>query len=199
MGVHDFPYGNIDNDPFMDVSIGRLVGKNQASLFLITSRISTYEHLRDSLWDENAAIVGDLQQALYVMSPVFENVGFVTDRLKNDQIPSTMERAAIYHNAHSSYNVLGGFFNSWSQTLLAPAVVTSSGCSPAGIDRAGPDRAVALHLLHQGAVAFLGAPHNAVTRGKLTHQAFWKAVIEGKTIGEAFTEAMNNWIVVVEE
>jgi len=69
----------------------------------------------------------------------------------------------------------------------------------AGIDRAGPDRAVALHLLHQGAVAFLGAPHNAVTRGKLTHQAFWKAVIEGKTIGEAFTEAMNNWIVVVEE
>merc|ERR1712232_193132 len=110
-----------------------------------------------------------------------------------------LEKAAIVHNAHSWYTVLGGFLSSSSSTLLAPAVVTSSGCSTAGIDRSGPYGSVALHLLHQGAVSFMGAPHNAVTRGKLTHHAFWDAMLRGQTLGNAFAEAINDWVVVLEE
>jgi len=45
----------------------------------------------------------------------------------------------------------------------------------------------------------MGAPHNAVTRQKFTHHAFWNALLRGETLGAAFTEAMNDWVVVVQE
>jgi hypothetical protein len=197
--VHDWPYADLDSDPFLDIAVGRLVAKNLASLSLVVSRISTYEQLRDGNWDSNYAIAGDLQEAMYVFTPAFSNVGFKEERLPQQQDTGVLEKAAIVHNAHSSYTSLGGFFGTWSQTLLAPAVVTSSGCSTAGIDRSGPDASVALHMLHQGAVSFMGAPHNAVTRSKLTHHAFWDALLRGETLGNAFAESINDWMVIVEE
>jgi hypothetical protein len=41
----------------------------------------------------NSAIAGDLQQAMYVMSPAFTNVGFREERLANGNAPS-LEKSA---------------------------------------------------------------------------------------------------------
>jgi len=198
--IHDAPYANLDSDPFLDLALGRLVAKDLASMSLIVSRIATYEHLSGD-WQTKSAIAGDLQQAMYVMTPVLANVGFEEERLSSQDVSDTriLDKSAIIHHAHSNPSILGGFYSAWSDTLLAPAVVTSSGCATAGIDVGGPESSVALHLLHQGAVSFMGAPFNAVTRSKLTHHAFWDAVLRGEALGKAFADAVNDWMVVVEE
>ena len=42
--VSDLPYGDIDDDPFLDIAIGRIVGDTFPELSNLATRTSTYEH-----------------------------------------------------------------------------------------------------------------------------------------------------------
>jgi hypothetical protein len=86
-----------------------------------------------------------------------------------------------------------------TSTLLAPALVTSEGCSTASLDQDPEHRSVATRLLKNGAVAFVGNTRRGVAQQSLYNSAFMNAVLAGKTIGEAQQHALNQVTLAVLE
>lgn len=152
----DTHYGNMDDDTFMEIAVGRLVANNFSEASLITSRISTYDTLKDGNWEKRSAEMGDWGAWAY--SSMLENSGFSLDDLKgtlyNNAPP--LEYGVILHGAHSSWQQLGGALQAPNgiTTLLAPAFVMSLGCSTLKLDE--PGWQISKDLLRQGAVGFMG-------------------------------------------
>jgi hypothetical protein len=84
-----------------------------------------------------------------------------------------------------------------SRVLLAPCLVESAGCSPASLDQDTEHRSVALRLLRNGAVAFVGNVRRAVAQHELYRSEFWNAALAGKSLGHANRDAQNRVLVAV--
>ena len=70
------------------------------------------------------------------------------------------------------------------------------GCSVAGMDQVlETQRTRVDHVLGSGAVAFIGASRNAIAENTYMHVAFWNELFEGRTIGEAYREGVNDFLV----
>jgi hypothetical protein len=194
----DAPYVEVDDDPFADTAIGRLVANNLVEGSLLTSRISTYDLLIDDKMRTGVAFTGSWYSP--EVEPALENVGF-DDRVwyQKDEIDAlrALNVSAIVHSDHSACWALGNAFDLNTTTLLAPSVITSNGCATAGIDTGGPDESVATHLLYLGAVAYLGGPRNVTSQTTQAIVAFWNEVTAGATMGQAFQRGYNSLAVNV--
>ena len=194
----DAPYVEVDNDPFADTAVGRLVANNLVQGSLLTSRIATYDLLIDDKMRSGVAFTGTWYSP--EVEPALENVGF-DDRVwyQKDEIDAlrALNVSAIVHSDHSACWALGNAFDLKTTTLLAPSVITSNGCATAGIDTGGPNESVATHLLHLGAVAYLGGPRNVTSQTTQAIVAFWNEVTAGATVGQAFQHGYNSLAVNV--
>ncbi len=195
--VSDFPYADIDPDPFADISIGRIVAHDIQDASLLVSRISTYEQLEDGHWDQHFIETG--RWGYDELRALFENVGFgAPEHLSKEEIKSssTIEAAAILHKDHSYTTNLGHAFDLQSEALLAPSVVMSNGCRVAGMDLVGPDdQSIVTHLIGRGAVAFVGASRDSTARNTLIQVSMWNQVLAGRSIGHAFKDGWNEMLV----
>jgi len=69
----------------------------------------------------------------------------------------------------------------------------SRGCSVAGIDLVPVGTpTVPGKMLGRGAVAFIGAPRNSIAGNTVTEVAFFNALLQGETLGQAMRSAFNN-------
>ena len=79
--------------------------------------------------------------------------------------------------------------------LLSPCLVETGGCSPAALDSDPEHRSVALRLLRNGAVGFVGSVRRAVAQHELYRTEFWNAVLAGQSLGQANRHALNRAMV----
>jgi hypothetical protein len=195
--VSDLPYAEVDDDPFVDIALGRVIATNLQEGSLVATRIANYELLVDGVWDRQFVETG--LWGFDELRATMLNVGFGSpDHPTQSEIEAmeSLEVSAILHKDHSYCSVLGHAFDTSTPTLLAPAVVSSMGCSVGAIDLVlEGDVSIVGHLLHQGAVAFLGASRNAIAENTLIDVSFWNYVLDRQRIGTAFRGAVNDMIV----
>jgi len=86
---------------------------------------------------------------------------------------------------------LGSSYSQDSMVLLAPCIVETGGCSPASLDQDPEHRSVALRLLRNGAIAFVGDVRRTVAQHELYRNEFWNAVLAGASLGSAHRSALN--------
>ena len=195
--VSDLPYGEVDDDPFLDVAIGRIVGDTVAELSNLATRSASYELLLDGSW-ENHFIESGLWGFDELRASMM-NVGYAApEHLSAAEIDaeSSLEVGAILHKDHSYCQVLGNAFDLQTTTLYAPAVVLSRGCSVGGIDLLPEDqRSIVDHMLGSGAVAFVGASRNAIAQNTLAEVSMWNHMLTGQSLGRSFRAGINDMIV----
>jgi hypothetical protein len=195
--VSDLPYGETDEDSFLDISIGRIAADTAWESGNLAARSVAYDLLQDGHWEHRAVEAG--LWGFDELRDLFLNVGFDTpEHLSLAEISerSSLEVGAFLHKDHSGCWVLGNGFELDTATLLAPAVVVSRGCSVAGIDQlATSERSIVDHLLGSGAVAFVGASRNSIAQNTIIEVSMWNAVLSGSSLGDAFRSAINEAMV----
>ncbi len=206
----DYLYGNIDEDPFVEIGVARLVGENVSLATLYASRVITYERLSDGLWRKS------IGQARWENTywPLFRNYGFenqyhhdkkdlgwliepgpdvkgkrVSGIVKDSPLTTV---AAITHTSHSNWKALGQTYNWNSTVLLAPTLVESSGCLTCTLDRDEANKTVVARLMRNGAVGYVGNIRPGIGHQEHLRVAFWNAVLKGETIGKAHLSSQNS-------
>eukprot|EP00929_Paragymnodinium_shiwhaense_P065936 TRINITY_DN33033_c0_g1_i1.p1 TRINITY_DN33033_c0_g1~~TRINITY_DN33033_c0_g1_i1.p1 ORF type:complete len:732 (-),score=117.91 TRINITY_DN33033_c0_g1_i1:179-2374(-) len=191
----DAPYADLDEDIFLDTACGRIVARHLSSGSLLVSRIGNYFYAREEKSLRWFATSGLLKTAVYNIVPAMTNGGFESTVVSRSMANFTkrLRVAALIHADHSDANGLGDSFSANSTMLFSPMMVTSAGCSTAGLGKLeDPMSSIVLTFLHYGAIGFVGGPRNNVTASGSVHGAFWNAVVQGKSIGEAFQEGWND-------
>lgn len=211
----DLVYADVDEDPFADIGVSRVIGENAMFATLFASRVLTYDSLLDPSWMNRAC------QARWenTYGSNFKNYGFDASyqHTKEDLKPvadqsngngakrkSTFEQdsplaecAALAHMDHSWWRDLGHTLDWNANVLLAPVVVESGGCSTASLDREPDGHSVVTRLLRLGAVSFCGNTREGIAASELQRQEFWNAMLAGETIGRARRRCMNSQLVAV--
>lgn len=194
----DLTYGNVDADPFLELAVGRFVAEDGAAGTLLAARSLAYEELLTS------DVAGRFAMAEWerMCAPSFANVGFAPPAVHAGEKPFEQDSplasvAVLVHNAHSSWFQLGATYAHDSGVLLAPCLVESAGCSPASLDQDPECRSVALRLLRNGAIAFVGNVRRAVAQQELYRSEFWNAILAGKSLGQANRCAQNRALVAM--
>jgi len=195
--VSDLPYGQVDNDEFLDIAVGRIVGDTVQELTTSATRNSLYNFIVDDSWSKKF-VEGGLW-GFDELRDLMINVGFETPEHLSEEDIASLERidaAAILHKDHSYCQVLGHAFDISTTTLLSPAVVLSRGCSVGGIDLLqSHQRSIVEHMFGLGAVAFVGASRNSIAYNTIIEVSMWNQMIAGKPIGQAFQHGINDAIV----
>jgi hypothetical protein len=214
----DLDYANVDDDPFPDIAIGRIMAADVFDATLLTSRISTYEQLFDGAWEKAMVEVGGQWDAAYQHALV-ANYGFGSTNLIGTLAPTQpLEAAIIAHNDHSSHHTLGGAFELASTNVLAPAFIGSHGCATAAIDfetieeshdeatgwknaDQGAGKLIVTHLFKLGAVAFLGSTRSETGPGKMRLSAAMNALLAGEPLGRCYMAGVDTmtWHDVADE
>ena len=195
--VSDLPYGQTDDDDFIDVSIGRVVGDTPEELSVIATRTAQYDRLRDGHWERRIVEAG--LWGFDELRSINENVQFDDSiHLSEEEIGTagSLEIGAFLHKDHSYCQVLGHAVDVATPTLFAPAITVSRGCSVGGMDLLRDDqRSIVDHLFGQGVVAFVGAARNAIAYNTIIEVSLWNQLIAGHTLGQAFKHGVNDAIV----
>ena len=195
--VSDLPYGEIDEDPFLDLAIGRLVGDTVEELSVIATRTSMYENLMDGTWERNFVESG--LWGFDELRSITLNVGFeAPQHLSQGEIDASrsLEIGAFLHKDHSYCQVLGNAVDVDTTTLFSPAVVVSRGCSVGGMDLlSDSQRSIVDHMFGRGVVAFVGASRNAIAYNTLIEVSLWNQLVDGRTLGQSFRHGVNDAIV----
>ena len=211
----DLPYADVDDDPFAEIAVARLVAENASLGTLYASRVITYGKLLDGPWRRG---VGEARWE-NTYGKLFENVGFRKSfrhdrqdlqwlvkpaggtkgkRAREFDANSPLANvAAMTHMAHSWWKDLGQTFTWDSPVLLAPVLVESGGCLTAVLDRDPNCRSVIARLLRNGAVGFVGNGRPGIAHQELLRLEFWNGVLAGKTIGQAHRMALNSTVATV--
>ena len=195
--VSDLPYAEIDDDAFIDISIGRIVGDTVEELAAIATRTAQYTRLQDGIWERNIVEAG--LWGFDELRSINTNVDFEPSRhLTQEEIETagSLEIAAFLHKDHSYCQILGHAVDINTPTLFAPAITVSRGCSVGGMDLLRDDqRSIVDHLFGQGIVAFVGAARNAIAYNTIIEVSLWNQLLEGQTLGESFKHGINDAIV----
>ena len=199
----DLDYANVDDDPFPDIAIGRIMAADVFDATLLTSRISTYEQLFDGVWEKSMVDVGGQWNAAY-QTALAGNYGFGSSSLIGRLGPTQpVEAGIIAHNDHSDYHTLGGAMDVNAENLLAPAYIGSHGCATAAIDfetiseshdestgwtktDRGSGCLMVNRLFKLGAVAFLGSTRSETGPGKMRLSAAMNALLAGEPLGRCY-------------
>ncbi len=205
----DLPYGNVDDDLFSEIAVGRIIGESATFATLHASRIVTYEAMRDASWGgkagqaaweqtlghalQNAGLDASTRQRLedlaWIEPPSDGKKGKRALSIGADS-PLT-DVGFIAHTAHSWWKGIGETFDMNAETLLAPAVIESGGCLTAALDHEPDFRSVISRLFRNGAVSFVGQTRPGIAQQFPQRAGFWNTVLSGGSIGEAHLDTQN--------
>lgn len=206
--VSDLPYSQADEDPFMEMSVGRVIGESATDVTLLAARSVSYADLLDPAWSTRVASVGDWVTATRQTTILLENAGFDAPVEPAEQYADTdlLNRAVVTHAQHAAPLGLGYGPNNLYEGLLAPCLVESFiGCASSGLDlplatksprwvNGRPGQWVAARMLQKGAVAYLGNTRPASAFNSTAHAEFWNTLLEGATVGQALQTGLNTTI-----
>jgi len=187
-------FSDVDDDPFYEIAMGRIVGEDVTHVTLNATRCLTYNDVVDIPRTKKMAHMcpEEFATRLYDAPRQFENCGFDVDDWYT--IP-TQDRTI--------YGVFIQDEHGWPYGIapptrgpIAPSLVEAGGCNIAAIDEYSTthnwDDTNAVVLARQGAICL-----NAWVRGtgaskNWARDNFYKAILyDGATLGEAHLHALN--------
>ncbi len=194
----DLAYGDVDEDPFLELAVGRFVAEDCAAGTLLAARGLAYEELLSPAFATRCALAEWERSS----AALFANVGFGPPALHAGEKPIEQDSplasvSVLVHDAHSSWFQIGNTYLHDSRVLLAPCLVVSAGCSPASLDQDADLHSVALRLLRNGAIGFVGNVRRAIAQQELYRSEFLNAVLAGESLGRAHRRALNRMLVSV--
>lgn len=198
--VSDVPLAQTDADPFVELATARFIADDCASGTLLACRSLAYDDFPDRSWEHKFATA----EWEGPTRPALERFGLTFAGHHPGKTPITGESALtdvnlIEHGAHASWCELGKTYAWNTNTLLAPCLVDSSGCSTAALDQDPGHRSVVTRLLRNGAVAFAGNSRRCIAEASLFRSELLNALARGLTLGRANRAALNRLIVATLE
>ena len=198
--VSDLPYTQLDEDPFFELAHARFIAEVLESATLLACRGFARDDMPDQSWADKFATAEWEDMCLQSL----EAAGFVFEGHHPGEKPfeaksPLTESGLIVHGSHAMWTVMGKTYSWNTDTLLAPALVESAGCSTASLDQDAEHRSVASRLLKNGAVAFVGNSRRGIAQQELFRTEFWNALLAGQTLGHAQRSAQNRVLVATLE
>jgi len=199
----DQPFANTDDDPFIEIALGRLIGEDVYATVLTAVRGLAYEDLKSGEWPSRFGLAGwgktdrNLENVGFSMVPyhdVYANK-HTNNRIRQNS-PLT-EVAAIKHGAHSGWRSFNGFYSNRENVLIAPSIIESAGCSTMRIDQAPEGNTAPARILRNGAVCVLGNARNGRAEQRLYRSELWNALLQGMSVGRAHRYALNRALLAV--
>jgi|FLOH01.1.fsa_nt_gi hypothetical protein len=190
--VSDLPYTQTDDDPFVDLAHARFIAEDLPSATLLACRGFARDDFPQRDWEKRFATAEwEESSRAPFQAAGFSFAGHHAGEAPFDAKSPLANSGLIVHSSHAMWTVMGKTYAWDSNTLLAPALVVSAGCSTASLDQDAEHRSVASRLLKNGAVAFVGNSRRGIAEGELYFSEFWNAVFAGQTIGQAQRSAQN--------
>jgi hypothetical protein len=198
--VSDLPFAQTDADPFVELGLARFIAEDLPSATLLACRGLARDDMPNQDWAKRF-VTAEWEG---VCRPALERAGldFSGHHAGGgpfDAASPLAEAGLIMHASHAAWTVLGATYAWNSNTLLAPALVDSAGCSTASLDQDPEHRSVAARLLRNGAVAFVGNTRRGIAQQILFRSEFMNALLAGATIGDAQRNALNRVTLAVLE
>lgn len=196
--VSDLPYAQLDDDPFFELGLARFLAEDLVSATLLATRGFARAAFPDAAW-RGRFITAEWEEAcrLPMQAAGMEFHGHHAGGNPLEQASTFTEVAAIIQASHASWAQMGETYLWNTETLLAPALVESAGCSTASLDQDPDQKSVAACLLKNGAVAFVGNTRRGIAQQDLFRSEFWNALHAGASLGEAQRFAQNRVLVAV--
>lgn len=195
----DYPYANLDDDPFVELGVGRFLAEDVHAAILQASRSVVFEHLVDGPWTKTAATTGmeypgvELYKSVG-FSPLAHHDGPVIDDNRNPVLGAGF----IMHVSHSGPRVMGKTFDYKHDLLLAPAFVVSSGCSTHALDNRPKPWSLPAKLMRNGVVAVSGNNRLGIGQQGQYVTVLSDRLMVGEPIGQAYRSALNALIVTAQ-
>ena len=191
--VSDIPIAQTDADPFVDLAMARFVTEDLPSATLLACRGLVHTTFRERTYAHRFATA---EWAGSDNAPLLEAAGLQfaghhdgKQFLASDSPLANV--ALLEHGSHAMWTEMGKTCAWDSQVLLAPCLVDSAGCSTAALDMDPQHRSVALRMLRNGALAFVGNRRRGAAQQELFHSEFLNAVLAGQNLGAANRTALN--------
>lgn len=194
----DLPFAQFGDGPFLDIAVGRFVTENLWSATLLATRSLNYEELIDESW------AGNLGTACWenLFEKDFQNIGF-SPRVHHDgksllkNSSPLCSAAAIVHREHASWQDIGKFFRWQDETILAPSVIDTGGCSTMTLDVQKDNYSAPARLLRNGVVCVSGNTRLGIGQQEHYRSEWWSAIFMGKSFGRAHLYALNRVLLAV--
>jgi hypothetical protein len=197
--VSDIPIAQTDADPFVDLAMARFVTEDLPSATLLACRGFVHTTFRERSYAHHFATA---EWAGSDFKPLLEAAGmqFAGHHGGKEFLASgspLANVALVEHGSHAMWTVMGKTCAWDSEVLLAPSLIDSAGCSTAALDMDTQHRSVALRMLRNGALAFVGNRRRGAAQQELFHTEFLNAVLTGQSLGEANRAALNRVLVAM--
>ncbi len=196
----DLPYTQLDEDPFFELAHARFIAEDLESATLLACRGFARDSFPERGW-ENSFATAEWEETCRdpLVAAGCEFNGHHEGGTSFGPDSPLTEVGLIVHASHAMWTVMGETYAWNTDTLLAPALVESAGCSTASLDQDGEHRSVASRLLKNGAVAFVGNSRRGIAEQELFRSEFWNALLDGHSIGSAQRQANNRVMFAVLE
>ncbi len=197
--VSDIAIAQTDADPFVDLAMARFVAEDLPSATLLACRGFVHPTFRERSYAHHFATA---EWAGWDLKTLFEAAGmqFAGHHDGKDFVApgSPLANVALVeHGSHAMWTAMGKTCSWDSAVLLAPCLIDSTGCSTAALDMDPEHRSVALRMLRNGALAFVGNRRRGAAQQELFHTEFLNAVLAGQSLGQANRAALNRVMVAM--
>ncbi|MCP4092313.1 MAG: hypothetical protein GY747_02600 [Planctomycetes bacterium] len=198
--VSDTPFAQTDDDPFLDLSHARFLAEDLESATLLACRGFARDDFPQRDWEKKFATAEwEEHSQITLQEAGFDFAGHHEGKAAFDEKSPLAESGLILHASHAMWTQMGKTYLWDSNTLFAPAMVMSAGCSTASLDQDAEHRSVATRLLKNGAVAFVGNSRRGIAQQELFQSEFMNALFAGNSLGAAQRIAQNYVILAMME
>lgn len=191
--VSDIPIAQTDADPFVDLAMARFVTEDLPSATLLACRGFVHTAFRERPHAHRFATAewAGSDNAPLLLAAGMQFAGHHDGKELLAAGSPLANVALLEHGSHAMWTEMGKTCAWDSQVLLAPCLVDSAGCSTAALDMDPQHRSVALRMLRNGALAFVGNRRRGAAQQELFHSEFLNGVLAGQNLGEANRSALN--------
>ena len=194
--MNDNYFADVDSDPLYDIATGRIVGEDVTCVTLNASRSLTYDDLQYRPASNHVfhQCTEEFEDSLYRHMHQLENCGFIVD-----------EWSEMADYDYKMYGIFSQEEHGWpfgiaraeflANSPWTVCLVEGTGCNMTSLDKYDAvrdwDDTNAIVLAREGAICFHAWVRGTGSGKAVSRGAFFKAVLEGASMGEAHLYSLN--------
>jgi hypothetical protein len=196
--ISDQLLANVDEDPFYEIAMGRILGLDTTLSTLLATRSVTYDDLVSDHWARNYLHLGEFGDVYSQVSTTLDNVGFdvhyhtFPKELAEPDFDMTKVSIAVQDD-HGGPGGFGGL-HAGTTELLAPMLVEAGGCNVAGLDEDFYPATFGNTVTRQGAIGLMASVRGTGSPKNYHRQNLFVAMASGMTVGESFLHGLNGLV-----
>lgn len=196
--ISDQPLANVDEDPFYEIAMGRILGLDTTLSTLLATRSVTYRDLVSATSARNYLHIGEFGDVYSQVSTNLDNVGFDVHyhTFPKELAEPNFDISTANIAVQDDHGGPGGFAGLSTDTteLLAPMLVEAGGCNVAGLDEDFYPATFGNTITRQGAVGLMASVRGTGEQKNYHRQNLFVGMAAGMTTGEAFLHGLNGLV-----